>query len=197
MLLNFTTTYFMKKCTLTILCSGILFFTQAQFYKSVLPSPQFNDSLTKVVIDFRNNFKKIQGKELTPQVGMEVYQSKVSLPGASHCTIYRFHSKLDTTASWQAIMYDGNDYDEAVKAYKNTCRLVNKSRIKWIDRSIASFTGNMEKNDDNVSFANTLLQLDVSDPRYKNFYAEIEIASGSSGWEVHLNLHAKKNDMEE
>ncbi len=187
----------MKNTTLTIVCSCILLFAHAQFYKSVLPSPQFNDSLTKVVIDFRNNFKKIQGKELTPQIGMEVYKSQVSLPGAAHCAIHRYHSKLDTTASWQAIMYDGDDYEEAIKVYKNTCRLVNKSRIKWIDRSIASFIGNMEKLDGNVPFANTMLQLNVSDPRYKNFYAEIEMASGSNGWEVHLNLHDKKDDMEE
>ncbi len=187
----------MKKLILTFACTFIFFFTQAQFYKSLLPSPEFNDSLTKVVIDFRNNFKKIQGKELTQQVGMEVYQSKISLPGAAHCAIYRYHSKIDTTASWQAIMYNGNDYEEAVKVYKNTCRLVNKSRIKWIDRSTASFTGNMEKPDANVPFANTMLQLNVSDPRYKNFYAEIEMASGGNGWEVHLNLHAKKDDTEE
>jgi hypothetical protein len=187
----------MRKTILTIVCSCIILFAQAQFYKSVLPSPDFNDSLTRAVIDFRNDFRKIQGNELTPQVGMEVYQSKISLPGATHCAIYRYHSKLDTTACWQAIMYHGNNYEEAVKVYKNTCRLVNKSRIKWIDRSIASFIGSMEKPDENVPFANTMLQLNVSDPRYKNFYAEIEMASGSDGWEVHLNLQAKKDDATE
>ena len=132
-----------------------------------------------------------------PQAGMEVYQSQVSLPGAAHCAIYRFHSKIDTTASWQAIMYDGDNYDEAVKAYKNTYRMVNKSRIKWIDKSIASFVGEMEKPAENIAFATTQLQLNVSDPRYKNFFAEIEMTSGYNGWEVHLNLHAKKDDTEQ
>jgi hypothetical protein len=187
----------MKKTFLLMVCICAILFTHAQFYKSFLPSPAFNDSLTKVVFDFRNNFKQIQGKELVPQPGMEVYQSQISLPGASHCAIYRFHSQTDTTASWQAVMYEGDDYEEAVKIYKNTYRLVNKSRIKWIDRSIASFIGEMETPDENVRFANSLLQLNVSDPRYKNFYAEIEITSGYSGWEVHLNLHAKKDDKDE
>ncbi len=187
----------MKKITLTVVCLCVLFITQAQFYKSILPSFEFNDSLTKVVIDFRNNYKKIQGQELTPQIGIEVYQSTISLPGSAHCAIYRYHSNMDTTASWQAIMYDGNNYEEAVKVYKNTYRLVNKSRIKWIDRSIASFIGSMEKADDNVPFANTSLQLNVSDPRYKNFYAEIEMTRGGNGWEVHLNLHDKKEDVAE
>ena len=184
----------MKKTILTVVCASMLLFTQAQFYKSVLPSPAFDDSLTRIVIDFSNNFRKIQGKELMPQVGMEVYQSQISLPGAAHCAIYRYQSTLDTTASWQAIMYDGNNYEEAVKVYKKTCRLVNKSKIKWTNRSVVSFVGDTEKPNENVSFANTMLQLNVLDPKYKNFYAEIEMASGSNGWEVHLNLHDKKDD---
>jgi hypothetical protein len=187
----------MKKVLLIILCLFNFVMAGAQFYKALVPSPAFNDSLTKVVIDFRNNFKKIQGKELIPQAGMEVFQSKIGLPGALHCTIYRFHSKIDTTASWQAIMYDGEDYEEAKKIYINTFRLVNKSRIRWIDRSIAAFSGEMEKPDGNITFSNSMLQLNVSDPRYKNFFAEIEMTSGYNGWEVHLNLHAKKDDTDE
>ena len=104
---------------------------------------------------------------------------------------------MDTTASWQAIMYDGDSYDQAVKVYKNTYRLVQKSRIKWVDRSIVSFVGEMEKPDENVSFATSLLQLNVTDPRYRNFYANIELTSSYSGWEVHLNLHSRKDDKAE
>ena len=187
----------MKKFTLSVLCAATFLISHAQFYKSFQPSPAFSDSLTRIVFDFRNDYKLIQGKELVPQQSMEVFQSKVGLPGAAHCAIYRFHSKLDTTASWQAIMYDGGNYEEAVKVYKNTYRLVQKSRIKWIDKSIASFIGEMEKPDENVSFATSLLQLNVTDPRYRNFYANIELTSSYNGWEVHLNLNAKKDDKAE
>ena len=94
-------------------------------------------------------------------------------------------------------MYDGEDYEEAKKIYINTFRLVNKSRIRWIDRSIAAFNGEMEKPDGNITFSTSMLQLNVSDPRYKNFFAEIEMTSGYNGWEVHLNLHSKKDDTDE
>lgn len=187
----------MKKLLLLFVCCLTFIFTNAQFYTSFLPSPGFNDSLTRVVMDFKQDYKNLQGIELMPQPGMEVYQSKIGLPGALHCAIYRFHSQIDTSASWQAIMYDGDSYEAAFKMYKNTYRLVNKSRIKWFDRSIASFIGSLEKPLENTSFASSQLQLNVTDPRYKNFYAEIEISKGDNGWVVCLSLHNKKDDREE
>lgn len=187
----------MKKLLLLLICCLKLVFADAQFYKALLPSPAFNDSLTSVVMDFRNDFKYLQGYELMPQYGMEVYQSKIGLPGAAHCAIYRFHSQLDTSASWQAIMYEGDNFGDAIKIYKNTYRLVNKSRIKWFDNSIVSFIGTFENPLENISFASSQLQLNVTDPRYKNFYAEIVLSNGDIGWEVRLNLHNKKKDLEE
>lgn len=187
----------MKKLILLLICTLKLFYADAQFYKSIVPSPGFNDSLTEVVMDFRHDFKHLQGIELMPQQGSEVYRSNISLPGAAHCAIYRYHSQVDTSASWQAIMYSGDNYQEAIKIYKNTYRLVNKSRIKWFDRSIVSFIGEMEKPLENINFASSELQLNVTDPRYKNFYAEIAISNGDNGWEVRLSLHNKKDDKEE
>lgn len=187
----------MKFFLLLFLCCIKLIFADAQFYKSLLPSPSFNDSLTSVVMDFRHDFKHLQGSELMPQEGMEVYRSNIGLPGAAHCAIYRFHSQLDTSASWQAIMYDGDNYEDAIKSYKNTYRLVNKSRIKWFDRSIVSFKGELENPLENIKFASSQLQLNVTDPRYKNFFAEIVISNGENGWEVRLNLHNKRNDLED
>jgi hypothetical protein len=186
----------MKKAFFSIffLCNSLI--SHAQLYKPFHASPAFTDSLTRIVADFSNNFYNIQGKELIPQEGIEVYQSKISLPGALHCVIYRFHSQLDTSASWQAIMYEGNNYDEAMKIYKNSYLQLTKSKMKWNDGKAASFVGGLEIPDENVRFSNTLLQLNITDFFYRNFYAEIEITSDYNGWEVHVNLHAKKEDKD-
>jgi len=184
----------MKKITTLFICIISLLFTQAQIYKSTQSSTSFNDSLTEIVINFKNGFKLIQGKELAPETGMEVYQSIITLPGTLHCDISRYHSKFDTTASWQGVMYEGDNYEDAVKIYKKTFSLINKSRIKWFDKSIVSFKGQLEKPNENISFSISILQLNVTDAQYKNFVAEIELTSSYSGWEVHLNLHSKKDD---
>ncbi len=186
----------MKKTILLIFFIPALLYGQAQVHKPFQPSAVFNDSLTSIVIDFRNNFYQVQGEELMPQEGMEVYQSAISLPGATHCVIYRFHSTIDTTASWQAILYQGESYADALKIYRNTYTQLTKSKMKWSDNRLTAFKGDMEEPDENIRFTNTLLQLNVPDFLYRHFYAAIEITNSYNGWEVHLNLHNKKDDKD-
>ena len=183
-----------KPAILLLLFLGNLFYSTAQFSKTLHPANTFNDSLTRIVYHFKKNFYPIQGKQLTSQVMADVYQSKVGMPGAAHCIIQRYHSEEDTTASWQAIMYEGELFEEALKVYKNTVKQLKKAKIKIGENSPASFSGEMEIPDESLSFTVTPLRLDISDKDYKDFYAEVEITNNYDGWEVHLNLHNKKRD---
>ncbi len=186
----------MRKTTLIVmlcLCSTLL--THAQFFKkAVLANDPFSDSLTNVVTVFKTNYYPIQGTQLTSQGLVDVYQSKIGMPGASHCIIQRYHSEEDTTASWQAIMYEGESFEEAVKVYKDIYKNLKKAKIKNGPTSHYSFIGEMEVPNESVRFTVTPLRLNTPDRDYKFFYAEIEITSNYDGWEVHLNLHSKKND---
>ena len=185
-----------KTTTLLFLFLCAFQFTQAQFFKPGKPSEAFSDSLSIIVLDFKKNFSTIEGKQLASQGEMDVYRSKVSIPGAIHCAVYRFHSLEDTTASWQAIMYEGESYEEAVKIYKATFNNLVKSKMKWVDKSTISFMGELEVPDENIRFTVTPLRLSIIDLPYRRFWGEIELTSTYDGWEVHLNLHNKKSDAE-
>ena len=168
----------------------------AQFYKSILPSPGFTNALQKIVLDFRLDYRNIQGELLLQQGESESFSSLVKLPGSQDCVIYRFHSDDDSTSGWQAVMYRGDDYDEAVKAYKNLFRMVRKSPMTWIDRSAVHFVGEMEEPSESLSFAVSILTLDVNDKRYDHFVAEIELSGTMGDWSVKLNLHNKRRDTD-
>ena len=127
----------------------------------------------------------------------DVYQSKAGMPGAAHCVIQRYHSEEDTTASWQAVLYEGEIYEEALKIYRNTIKQLKKAKLKLGDNSPASFSGEIELPDENLTFTVTPLRLNVTDPDYRYFFAEVEITNNYDGWEVHLNLHNKKSDNDE
>ncbi|MFT3678962.1 MAG: hypothetical protein QM791_01740 [Ferruginibacter sp.] len=187
----------MKKQLLPILFCLCTAFANAQLIKKPAPSGNFSDSLFKIVSDFRNNFSKLQGKALTPQPEAEVYRSTICLPGSKHCVIYRFRSVEDKTASWQGLMYAGEDFEEALKAYKNTFNQVKKSKMNNIAGKPAPFEGEMDKPDDNVRFAVSSLRLKTGDGVYKNMVAEVELSNNYNGWEVHLNIYTKKLLKEE
>jgi hypothetical protein len=166
-----------------------------QFPKSLLPSREFARALESIVLDFRLDYKNIQGNIVDSLGQMEAYESAVKLPGVEDCKILRFHSAVDTTACWQAVIYSGEDYKEAVRAYENMVRLVKKSEIRWIDNTLVKFTGSLNAPREDLRFTTTTLILTLDDPRYKDFRAEIEILSTHlDRWEVQLNL-SKKTDI--
>jgi hypothetical protein len=171
-----------------------LFFTCnsfAQFYKSIIPSPEFTNALEKIVLDFRVDYKNIQGEQIEKIGDVEIYESSVKLPGTTECKIMRFHSVQDTTASWQAIAYKGDDYKDAVKAYLNIFRLVKKSHFKWIDHSSVGFTGELQMPREDIRFTTSTLTLELADNRYNNFVGEVELLTTYDGWEVQFNLSKK------
>ena len=186
-----------KLFLLPMACAFFVSAINAQFFKSILPSPAFSDSLAKVVLDFRFNFKAIQGEKISSRDNMEIYKSKVSIPGASHCIIYRSHSVEDTSPAFQSIMYSGDNYNEAVKVYRNTFRLVKKSRMRWVDKSAIGFTGELEEPNESIRFTLSYLKPDMVDYEYQHFFAEVEMVTSLEGFEVRLNLHNRRNDMEE
>ena len=186
----------MKKHLLTALLLALPFAGFTQFYKAFLPSPQFTKALESIVLDFRLDYKTIQGSLVESLGQVETYESAIKLPGTEDCRILRFHSETDSTACWQAIVYSGENYKEAVRAYENTVRLVKKSSMRWIDRSDMKFNGELVKPNDGLRFTTSMLFLNLDDPRYRDFRAEIGLVSTNiDRWEVQLNLSKKQDAM--
>lgn len=176
---------------------AFLFFiptVMAQFSKQPSTAASFAENLAKLTRAFRNNYYQVQGDKLPSQDDMDIYNSTVILPGAQHCIIYRFHSKTDTSASWQGLLYSGDNYKEALKIYKHNCKLVNKCRVN-LDGGSAVFTGKVEDPNNNLRFVSSVFSLNTTDAAYEHFFAEVEMVNlNFDEWEVRLNLQNKKDD---
>ncbi len=176
-----------------LLCTST---SNAQLQKPT-PASTFSEKLGMITQAFRNNYYQIQGAQLPSQDDMDVFSSSITLPNAKHCVIYRFHSKKDTTASWQAVMYEGDNYKEALKAYKNTCKLVDRTKVNLSNVS-AAFNGKIDEPETDLRFVSSLFRLNTKEEVYEKFFAEVELVNiNFDQWEVHLNLQSKKDDMDE
>lgn len=184
----------MKKFPLILFCLICQFTSSAQLLKSKT-TVAFGDSLNKVVQAYRNNFRSIQGVELMGQDESQVYQSKIGLPGALHQVIIRSNSTKDTLASWQAVLFEGESYEAAVKSYKNTCNQISKTNITGIDAKALPFKGKIELPDESVRFTVSSFRLAAADQRYKKLLAEVELTNTYDGWEVHLNLQYRELEV--
>ena len=160
--------------------------------KPVTGDAAFSEALSKVVLDFTFNFVNIQGAKMPAEVDADSYKSKICPPATLGCKIMRYHSVEDKSASWQTAVYAGESFEEALKAYKKLFAQVKKTTVKGIEATTCSFEGKMDAVDESVGFAVSTLRLKVKDKRYKDLVAEVEITSGYTGWEVHLNVYTKK-----
>jgi hypothetical protein len=186
--------YTMRKLlTLSIALLLISASLQAQLFNKVLPVSPFTEKLSQLVENFQNNYTHIQGEALTPDEDRDIYQSTLRLPGAIQCVIYRFHSVEDTTASWQAILYTGEDFKEASKIYKNTFRQLKQTRFRQGPTQNA-LEGDLVTPTESLRFSTSTLRPVERTGIYKNFMAEIEMINTMDGWTVQLNLHSRKDD---
>lgn len=156
-------------------------------------SQSFSVNFEKVVQAYRTNFHSIQGDPVPSDNEKVVFKSKLTVPGSLHAMIYRFQSRQDSSASWQAVLYTGEDQKAALKSYKQLCRQVNRMRVG----GIGIFKGDYEAPDPNLRFAGSVFKLETEDDVYRNFYAEVDLLmNADEEWEVHLNLVRKKDDQD-
>ena len=187
----------MKKIILIVFISFTHAIGYAQFYKTILPSADFTAALEKIVLDYRLDYHTIQVDSLhSRENDYEIYGSSVTLPGSTNSEILRFHSIDDTTAAFQTNFYTGDDFNAAAKAYENCIGMIKKSKMKWIDRRVITFSGKEEKPDQGLGFAISTLRLSLDDERYKNFCAQIEIRGDVTGWQVNASFLYKRSDTE-
>jgi len=189
----------MKKIILLLLTIFLMqVSTKAQLIKPAQAPSPFTENLGKVIQSFRNNYYQVQGELLSSVEDVDTYRCSVSIPGSKRSVIYRFHSREDTTAGWQASMYSGDNYNAAVKSYKETCRLVSKGKFNIQGNAAAGFSGKTEMPEGTLRFVSSAYKLTTKDPAYKHFYAEVELVNLTfDQWEVHLNLQNKKVDDED
>jgi hypothetical protein len=152
--------------------------------------------INAVLRDFPNSLKNITGELVLAQGEIENYSSMVVLPGAESCMITRYHSVDDTTVSWQAKMYNYDDFDKASKDYRELFNKLKGCYLKLVDGSIIYLNGEWEPAKESAAFTTSTFRLTTGDWRYKDVRVELELVYLLADWAIHINISTKKRDDE-
>lgn len=187
----------MKKAILFFSIISCSIFCHAQIGLLSGQSKQFADSLNKIVLDFKNNFTTIKGKQLNAEPDAIVYASTIGLPAAKNCIIKKYTSTEDRSASWQALLYSSENFDEAMKMYKKYFTQIKAVKINGVDKIITSINGKLEKTDENVRFFTSTLRLKTDNIYFKHLAITVELSNNYAGWDIYINIFSKKLETEE
>jgi len=186
----------MKKILLIALLAILVNSAYSQtsiFSKSI----SFSKSLQSVLEDYPNNFHNISGETIIEQGEAEQYESTVQLPGSEVCLIGRYHSVIDTTASFQAIMSRAEEFEDAAKQYRALYKQIKASPIVMVDGSKIYFKCDFSEPDNSLDFTVSTFTFPTQDRRFLGFRINLELVYIMNEWTVSINMGRKKDDTEE
>jgi len=179
------------KTTLILFLVTLAFCGGAQ--TRVLPIKEAIDTILR---DFPNNLRHITGELVLAQGEFENYASMVQLADAESCVITRWHSFRDTTVSWQAELYNGDDFDAAEKNYHQLFRQLHECYMRMPDSTLVYLRGDWEPIKEGVAFTTSTLQLKTGDWRYREVQVQVELVYNLAEWTVRVNIVSKRPDDE-
>lgn len=149
-----------------------------------------------VLQDFPNNLRHISGELVMAQGEFENYASVVTPPDAENCIVTRWHSKKDTTASWQAKLFTADDYATAEKHYHRLYTQLKSCHMTLADSSLILLEGSWAPAKEDAAFTTSSFKLKTDDLRYREVRIDIELVYQLANWAVQLNIMSKKSDAE-
>jgi hypothetical protein len=156
----------------------------------------FVDAIDAVLGDLPNNFRYVTGELLLAEGEVDSYASLVTVPDAENCIVTRYHSVEDTTASWQAKMFSGEDYGAAVRKYEQLYQQLKTCYVRLPDSSIYYLEGAWAPAREGIRFTTSTLKVRTSDQRFRDVMVQLELVYQLSDWAVNINIVTKKPDDE-
>ncbi|HEV2481375.1 MAG TPA: hypothetical protein VGS79_17000 [Puia sp.] len=154
----------------------------------------FPTVIDAVLQDFPNNLRHISGELVMAQGEFENYASVLMPPDAQECVVTRWHSRRDTTASWQARMFTSDDYAAAERRYHRLYQQLKACHMTLGDSSLILLEGNWEPAKEGVAFATSTLRLKTDDWRYREVQIDVDLVYQLTDWTVQINIVSKRPD---
>lgn len=178
-----------------LLAICFLSFTSFAQLKSITPiKTAFTQAISSLLNDLPRNFHTTRGELLLSQGEIDSYECKVKIPGAEDCSITRYHSEEDTTASCQANMYHDENFKKAVARYKELYRQLKGCYLQTVDGTLLYVKGDWEEPTEEKAFASSFFHVITGDERYKDAAIELQMRYQFPEWIISINIASKRND---
>lgn len=156
-------------------------------------TPTVNLEIEKVARDYYDHFDNIKGEKISETENIIEYSSKINPPGALESTIMQIKS-LNNSYSWQALMLDTEDYNQAIVKYKQLYQQLNGKKLSFNNGKSYKLKGIYDTPDEAKGFASTLLGLDAAGNEMNQFKIEIALNYAMPEWSVKIYVYEKEDD---
>lgn len=155
-------------------------------------NPSIKMDIEKVARDLYQGFNNIKGDTLMQSSNTITFSSNLIPAGAKNCIVIKH--PYQNSFSWQATMFESEEFSEAVAKYKTFYRQLSGSSITFYDKVSYKLAGEYDAPDEGRAFASSLLNLEDADEKLKSFKIEIGLNYSFPQWEVTILIYEKVAD---
>jgi len=182
----------MKKIFFTMLVFPALA-VSAQTRISLKKTPNtLKPVIEKVARDYYQNFNNIKGDTINKTASTIEFTSKVTPADALSTSITKYIDPYSYT--WQATMFQSEDYEAAVEKYKEYYKQLNGCKLTFYDKTSYKLVGGYDTPDESRAFASSILQLDAINNDLELFKVEIALNYSLPDWTVKIMVYEKVAD---
>ena len=182
----------MKKMIFTILIFPAMAVTaQTRIYFKKSPNT-LKPVVEKVARDYYQNFNNIKGDTVNETESTIEFTSKVAPVDAISTSITKYIDPYSYT--WQATMFQSEDYEAAVEKYKEYYKQLNNCTLTFYDKTSYKLVGGYDTPDESRAFASSILQLDAVNRDLELFKVEVALNYSLPDWTVKVMVYEKVAD---
>ncbi|CAN5527867.1 hypothetical protein BH10BAC3_BH10BAC3_42010 [soil metagenome] len=153
-------------------------------------------AVEKVLSTYPEHFRAIQGDTLNVTSNTAVFNSTVKPDGATECTLTQYLSSNLPDYSWQATMYESDDFEAAAKKYA-TCYQQLKNMTLRTSAGSCKMNGEYEQPNATKNFYSTLFVPTSDDPALNRLRLEILLEGDMTAWKLSILIYDRVHDDKE
>jgi hypothetical protein len=175
----------MKNIILFIFTALILVhgFAQSPF------SNETNSALEKVIRDYPFQFQNIKDRVLLKKDQTTEYGSKITIPEALGCHIVEHQLANIQTISWQANMYQSNDFTSAGKVFKQLYTQIKNTIVKLDNEKPIILNGSYETPSEKNASTSVFFDLLPATNSTQKLKVDLSMIHSAGKWKIILSVY--------
>ena len=185
----------MKSLKLTV--SLLLFYSLSASSQLKLPvNNALRSDFQKIISEYPQHFESIRGDIINQNPQSIEYASQIKVGDAQECMIVKYSSGIKPIYSWQALMFNSEDYEAASKKYKWLFNQLKGLNIFYVNDQY-TLKGDFEEPDESRKFTTSILAPVAPPQPLRKLKIEIALLFEFPEWKVNLLVYEKEREDDE
>lgn len=153
-------------------------------------------NLSKIISDYPHHFASLKGDTISSNPQTVEFSSRLEFKGAEQNSIVEYRS-ADPIYSWQAVLLNTEDFDEASKKYKWLYNQLKVMTVKLEGGYTFTLSGDFDAPEESKKFSSSIFKLTPNASNMPKLKIEASMQFEFPEWKVSLMVYEREREDNE